>query len=399
MDFLTVPYTEASNSLLRARLDDFARKNNEKVMLQQIEWAAYWRELVNVSVHRQGADVAEIGSTWVEPLVAMNVLAPFSREEIQLLGGEKSFFPALWQNVTHEDSQNAWGIPARIDMRMIYYWQDMFDAAGVEPMQAFSSAEAMKHAFYKLQSRVQYPWALPTARFSPNLVHNTASWIWEAGGDFIAADGKKFLVNMEKSRRGIQNHYELIEFMSPECRACSQELVLELFAARKIAATIAGPWLIQYLQGIGLTPALFALVGVASPPGPPFVGGTVYIRWKHSRKMDLAWKLICELSGRDFNLAFSKASEWLPSHQDVWTDEFINQNRFYSEYYKGIQNGRGLRPVRLWGMIEDRLSQALGDIWDDLFTLSNDARSGSLERIIAKHLEPMAVRIETILNG
>jgi ABC-type glycerol-3-phosphate transport system substrate-binding protein len=174
---------------------------------------------------------------------------------------------------------------------------------------------------------------------------------------------------------------------------------LDLFAARKIAATIGGPWLISYLRNAGLTPTMLNLVNVASPPGPPFVGGSVFICWNHYRKPELAWKLIKALSEKEFNLVFSTSTEWLPSHQDLWTEEFLDQNKYNREYLKGIQNGRGLPPVRLWGMIEDRLTQGLGSIWEDLFALSVESRSESVDAIMAKHLEPLATRLQTILNG
>ena len=399
MDFLTATLDEASTALLRAKLDDFAQKNREEVALQQIEWEAYWRELVNVSVHQRGADVAEIGSTWVEPLVAMNVLAPFSGSEINSIGGKGSFFPAFWQSVRYESDPNAcWGIPARMDIRMIFYWHDMFDAAKIEPHQAFSSPEAMKDAFSRLQHSVPHPWGEITSKASAGLVYNVASWVWAAGGDFISPDGRKLLINTQEARQGIRNHYELIEFMPPECRNSSHDVVADLFATRKIAAMIGGPWLFAYLRNVGLTPTMIDLVNVISPPGPPFIGGSVFIRWKHSRKADLAWKLIKVLSEKDFNLAFSNATNWLPSHQDAWSDEILHQNKCNPEYLKGLQNGRCLPSVRLWGMIEDRLTQMFGNMWDDLYALHEQARSESVDQIMAKHLEPLTIRFETILN-
>jgi ABC-type glycerol-3-phosphate transport system substrate-binding protein len=275
----------------------------------------------------------------------------------------------------------------------------MFEAARVEPGQAFSSPEAMKAAFSLLRHSVPYPWGVPTSRYSPSLVHNVASWVWAAGGDFISSDGKKLLINNKEARRGMQNYYDLIEFMPPECRDSSHEVVLDMFAERKIAATIGGPWLVSYLRNAGLTPTMLNLVSVASPPGPPFVGGSVFIRWSHYRKLDLAWKLIRALSEKEFNLAFSTSTEWLPSHQDLWTEEFLNQNKYNREFLKGIQNGRGLPPVRLWGMIEDRLTQGLGSIWEDLFAVGAEARSEFVDSIMAKHLEPLVMRLQTILNG
>jgi multiple sugar transport system substrate-binding protein len=398
MDFLITPLGETPAALLRAKFDEFAQKYKEEVALQQIPWDAYWRELVNVSVHKLGADVAEIGSTWVEPLTAMNVLAPFSRQDINLIGGEQSFFPASWQSVTHVGSQESLGIPARIDMRMIFYWEDMFQAAGVDSRQVFSSPEAMKDGFEKLQHSVPYPWGVITNKLSHDLVYNVASWVWAEGGDFVSKDGTKLLISTDEFRCGLRNYYDLFKFMPPECRDSTNVAVLQLFAERKIAATIQGPWLISYLRNAGLTPTILDLMNVASPPGPPFIGGTVFVRWRHSRKADLAWKLIRALSEKEFNVAFAESSGVLPSHQDAWSDEFLCRNKYNPEYFRGLQNGRCLPPVRLWGMIEDRLTQMLGNICDDLYTVNEEARSGSVDQIVTRYLEPLARRFETILS-
>lgn len=398
MDFLTPPLYNTSTALLRAKLDEFARKNKEDVILQQIPWDVYWRELVNVSVHGLGADLAEVGSSWVEPLMSMNVLAPFSKQDIDLIGGEQSFFPASWQSVTHEGSLQAWGIPARIETRMIFYWQDMFEAAGIEPRQAFSTPDAMQVAFNKLQRSVPYPWGDTTERLSHNQVYHLASWVWAEGGDFISKDGKKLLINSAEARRGIRKYYELFKFMPPECRNSTDPTIMKLFAERKIAATIDGPWLISYLRGAGLTPTILDLVKVVSPPGPSFIGGTVYIRWKHSRKGDLAGELIKALSEKDFSVPFAESSGMLPSHKGVWSEEFLRQNKYNPEYLKGLQNGRCLPPVRLWGMIEDRLAQMFSSMYDDLYALNAEARSEALDQIIAKHLDPLVSRLETTLK-
>ncbi len=399
MDFLRPPVNDTASALLRAKFDDFARKNREDVILQQIPWDVYWRELVNVSVHGLGADLAEIGSSWVEPLMSMNVLAPFSRQDIESIGGEQSFFSAAWQSVTHEGSQEAWGIPARIETRTIFYWQDMFEAAGVEPRQAFSTPEAMKDAFNRLRSHVPYPWADTTEKLSHNQVYHLASWVWAEGGDFLSKDGKSLLISSAEARRGIRNYYELFKFMPPECRNSTVAVVMNLFAERKIAATIDGPWLISYLKGAGLTPTILDLVKIAPPPGPSFVGGTVFVRWKHSRKGDLAGKLIKALSEKDFNAAFAESSGMLPSRKESWSDEFLCRNQYNPQYLKGLQSGRCLPPVRLWGMIEDRLAQMLSSMYDDLYAANTEVSSELIDEIMTKHLEPLASRFEMILSS
>jgi multiple sugar transport system substrate-binding protein len=398
MDFLTTPLVNTQAPLLRAKLDHFARLYKEEVVLHEIPWENYWRELVNVSVHGLGADVAEIGSTWVEPLIAMNALAPFSWEDINSIGGKQSFFPVSWRGVIHDDSLDAWGIPARIDMRMIYYWQDMFETAEVDPRQAFSSPAALIESCSKLQHSVKHPWAVITEKLSHNLVYNLASWVWAEGGDFISRDGKKLLIDTEEFRRGVKNYYDLFKFMPPECRDSTNDTVLRLFAERKIAATIQGPWLITYLEHVGITPTMLNLVKITTPPGPPFVGGTVFVRWKHSRKTDLAGKLIRTLCEKDFNLASAKATGLLPSHRGVWNEEFLSENKYNPEYLKGLQNGRCLPPVRLWGMVEDRLAQAFRSMWEDLYALDEQSGPEAVEEVLAARLEPLALRLEATLN-
>jgi hypothetical protein len=140
------------------------------------------------------------------------------------------------------------------------------------------------------------------------------------------------------------------------------------------------------------------LVDAISPPGPAFIGGSVYVRWKHTLDVDLVWKLIKMLSEKDFNLAFSTSTDWLPSHQDAWSDEFLRQNKFNPAYLKGLQNGRCLPPVRLWGMIEDRLTQMFGSMWEDLYSLPERARPEAVDKVMIKHLEPLVARFETILK-
>ena len=56
-------------------------------------------------------------------------------------------------------------------------------------------------------------------------------------------------------------------------------------------------------------------------------------------------------------------------------------------------------PAYNLGMIEDRLTQAFGSIWEDLFALNGEARSESMDKVLSKYLEPLAVRLEAILNG
>jgi multiple sugar transport system substrate-binding protein len=399
MDFLTVTFDEASDNLLRRKLDEFSRASKEDVHLQQYDWEVIRRELLNVGIYNRGADVAEVGSTWLESLVAMDALTPFDQSIFDQFGGKGAFFPAIWENVSHTREQAIWGVPFRADVRVIFFWKDMFETAGIDPEKSFLSTEKMKDALQVLTDKgVKSPWGVPTTR-SQNTVNNMASWIWESGGQYTSSDGKRVEITSHLTWRGIRNYFEFFKFMPQDKDVYSDGDILELFARRKISATITGPWLLTYLRSADLPDSLFAQLGVSLPPGPSFVGGTAFVIWRHTRRSNKALELIKYLSQDDFQISFCKSTGLLPVRQDLWTEEFLNINEHMPVFLKGIQNGRGLPPIPLWGMIEERLTNTFSAIWGDMYSIPKPMKPRAIDDILAKHLEPLDVRLNIALRG
>jgi multiple sugar transport system substrate-binding protein len=400
MDFLTVTFENVPDNLLRNKLDEFSRDRREVVSLQQYDWEAIWRELVNVGIYKHGADLAEIGSTWLESLVAMNALIPFDRSVFDHIGGQQAFFPAIWQNVFRAPEQEIWGVPFRADVRLIFFWKDMFENAGVDPESSFSSSEKMRGAFQVLVDKgVKSPWGVPTSKSAHNTVYNVASWVWESGGQFASSDGKRVELTSHSTWRGIRNYFELSKYLPQEKDVYSDSEISELFARRKVAATITGPWLLNYLRNASLPESLIEQVGVALPPGPSFVGGTVFVIWQHTRQPHKALELIKYLSKDEFQIEFCKSTGLLPVRQDLWTEELLNTNKYMPIFLKGIQEGRGLPPIPLWGMIEERLTNTFGAIWNDIYSTPKPMKPEAIHGILAKHLEPLDVRLNMALRG
>ena len=99
MEFLTVATTEAATLRLQAEMECFRKDKGYSVNLSWFAWNDIWRELMNVGIYRREPDLAEIGSTWLESLAAMQSLNPFSERDLNQIGGKEIFFPAAWQNV------------------------------------------------------------------------------------------------------------------------------------------------------------------------------------------------------------------------------------------------------------------------------------------------------------
>lgn len=400
MDFVTVTFdNDLAAKLIRNKMDRFVRESGEVINIHQYDWETIRRELVNVGIYKQGADVAEIGSTWLESFVAMDALIPFDQKAIDRLGGKQAYFPAIWQNVSRAREQEIWGVPFRADVRLIFFWKDMIESAGINPENSFSSNEAMKDALYVLADKgIKSPWGVPTSR-SQNTVYNVASWIWESGGQFTSPDGKRVELTSHSTWRGIRNYFELSKYLPQEKDVYSDGDILELFARRKIAATITGPWLLNYLRNANLPESLIEQVGVAPTPGPAFVGGSVLVIWRHTRLPRKAFELIEHLSDKEFQMDFCKSTGLLPVLQDLWNEEFLNTNEYMPMFLKSIQDGRGLPPIPLWGMIEERLTNAFGAIWGDIYSTPKPMKPEAIDGIIAKHLEPLDVRLNMALRG
>src|SRR5512145_336607 len=109
-------------TLIEKGLEDFTRERHVNVTKTIFSWDECWKALVDISVHRSGADLSEAGSTWVSSLVSMNSLRPFQPSDISACGGMQAFMPGAWQTSLVLGSKLVWSIPFISDVRVFYYW-------------------------------------------------------------------------------------------------------------------------------------------------------------------------------------------------------------------------------------------------------------------------------------
>jgi hypothetical protein len=88
IEFLTVANDQGSVQQIEDLLARFQQTSHISLHNNFVSWDAIWRELVNVGIYRRGADIAELGTTWLESLMAMNVLRPFTANKISLHPGD-----------------------------------------------------------------------------------------------------------------------------------------------------------------------------------------------------------------------------------------------------------------------------------------------------------------------
>lgn len=399
MEFLTAETPESATAQLQTEMERFGRDKGQPVKISQLGWDNIWRELVNVGIYRRGPDIAEIGSTWLDSLVAMQSLNAFAMRDVQQLGGKEVFLPKAWGSAGLGDQAEIWGIPFRTDTRVMFYWKDQFAQAGLDPMETFSHIENISPAFAKLQEAGIPAWIAPT-NSSHNTVYNIASWIWGAGGDFLAPDGKKTAFGLSSARRGVSAYFDLLRFVPKQTSPFSDHDALQLFFARKAACMVAGPWLLNSLRLRSDAADLLPQLGLAPLPGPSFVGGTLLVVWKHSKYLFEPIDLIERLTAREFQSQYCQASGLLPVRQDLWTDEMIGGDEYLSVFHRAIQGGRSLHPIALWGMIEDHLSNTFGAIWRDLYALNRPGQQiAALDEMVGVRLDALTLSLDMTLSA
>jgi multiple sugar transport system substrate-binding protein len=394
LDFSTVSRSETGHACFQRAIQRFSQETRHSVQTIVFDWNSVWHELVNIAIYHRGADVSEVGSTWVGSLVATNALRPFKPGDVAHLGGTGAYLPAAWQDTSIVGDTRVWSIPFLADVRVVYYWQDMLDRVKVDPHTGFSSPENLHETLEKLTAIIPTPWADVTSPATHDTVYHAGMWLWRQGIDYTAPDGLSTTFTQARAVDSLKAYFCLGRFMPGSKPVASSDLA-ELFANRQVAAVIAGPWFLATLKENHLSAEQLSRVEVAMPPGPPFVGGLKLVVWQHTLHEPEAVDLIRYLTSPQVQAECAPLAGMLPVRQDAMSAEpFANDSR-YGVFIQAMRAGRSIHPIPLWGLVEERLSNALSQVWANIF----DQPDRPLEAIISHHMIPLARRLDLTLGG
>jgi len=349
---------------LQPLLDQFCARHRCRVRVKVLSWDTGWAELVKVALYRHGPDVSEVGTGWVSNLVVMNALRPFGRLELDAIGGPSAFLDSAWRSGWVVGDKQPWAVPWLADTRVIYYRRDLLAQAQIDEQTAFQSQQQLEQTLERLQaSGIASAWVVPT-QYARNTLHNVASWVWGAGGDFISADGKRTLFSQAESRAGIRTYFGLHRYLSPA--ACNLAILQSegLYQQGRAAVTICGPWLV--LRDVKEQPVAAEVVantGATLPPGIPWVGGSNLVIWKHSLHEKLAIELVRFLTSQSVQYSYSQRVGLLPVRLDVLNSSPFADHPLYRVMSEGAKTGRSFPSFSAWGLVEDCLTAELTNLW------------------------------------
>ncbi len=397
---LSVASHPAIGRILRPVIDHFERESHCTVQFTIQEWDTIWKDLQYIGIYKRGADVSEVGTTWMDSLIAMNALHSFEPSEIARLGGAEAFLPTSWQTTSWQTTSPAeeacvQSIPFLSDVRVIFYWRDMLAQAGVAEEGAFSSFEAMEETLSRLQAVCPTPWAIATDISTHDTLYDAASWVWAVGEDFVSPEARRTQLFAPRLRQALETYFGLHRFMPRELQPMSDGKAMRLFRQRHVAATMGGPWLpgifLRQEHLAGLAPQL----GISLTPGPSFVGGMNLVAWQHTPHPQESIELIRFLVSAEAQIECCPRIGMMPTRLDAFADPYYSDNPHQQVLVAALHKGRVFTRFPLWGMMEERLAIAFAQVWLDIFSKPEP----NLSAILARHLDALAQRLDITLGS
>lgn len=376
-------------------LDEFQQIRNVQVKVEQMEWEDAWPKLLSYALSGKSPDVSHVGSTWVSSLVGMNAVRKFSQQEVEAMGGAKTFVAPAWQSAVVDDS--VYSIPWSSFTFLVYYRRDHVKAAGISEEHAFDTAgDFLKTVESLKENKNASPLILPSGKPFLDRIHIAASWMWGAGGDYFSTDGRQVFLNRPETRAGLKSFFDLYRFISPEDYQLEYEQTLERFAKGSASAIIAEcgyPIMLQQQN-----PDLLDKVGVHPLPGMPFVSGDNLIIWQEARhapdRERIALDLVSFLVSATAQKRFSQSLQQFPVRHDSF-DALNSPLEYLIPMLKEtFENGRSYKPIRLWSRYEQQLGFAFDDITNDIIT----KQDLPIESILEVHLSRLQQRFSLLIG-
>lgn len=394
--FSVMQNTDQTEAALRRVLDSFEEQHRVHVNLQMLNWTAARQQVKQFALHQRGPDLSVMATTWVADLISMNALrtlkdpitgAPVTRR--------RDFIAAAWNTTPAGDEDEPHAAPWLADTYVIHYRRDLLEKAGIDPAAAFSSLSRLDETVRQLsQSGVPVPIQLPFTYDHFCTMHTLAAWVWSSGGEFCTPDGKQVLFDQPEAMQGIRDYFRLAQHLSVAARqqiAGSQ--AGSLF--RQGQAALAFGTLSFMHDPESIPSDVLKNWAVAVLPGPHFVGGVNLVAWKYSLRTRASLDLIRFLNKPEIADYCSKAMLTSPAQLAVLEGAQYQQDPILSVISESARSGRGYPPVPLWGLIEDRVTEALSAI--STIVLSSD--SAAAEKLITKTIQATARRLNMTLES
>jgi multiple sugar transport system substrate-binding protein len=381
--------------MLMQILVEFEQLTGIHVHLRQLDWSSGRRELIHIALDRAGADVSEIGSTWLSELATLNVLRPFERYEQNEMGVPDDYFPSVLQSCMLAGDHRLWALPWMAETLLLYYRRDMLKTAGLFPDIAFRNLPSLQAAAVRLnEAGVAIPFVIPDSRDRFLMLQFLSSLLWQNDADYIHTEGRRFSIDVSPLIDASRVLFTVLRLYSPEgVAAAKAEGVYGAFHLGHAAATLGGMWMNRGSPSFSHAEVL-SNYAVTSLAHSTFTGGTNLVVWKSSLRERAALELVKFLNREENLRRIAREANYIPAR---WREvsglpEF--QNPFHQLFARSVEKGRGYPNLPLWGVVEDQISATLARIWDQVV----ETPGIDLDDLVVQSFQQLRIQIDVTLS-
>ena len=370
IDFWYMPNGPDPDGVVRKEIARFKQLHpNITVRATKLEWADALTRLTTAAAGGSGPDVAQLGTTWVGGIAALDALRQFSATDLEGLGGREAFLPASW-TATHLAGQaDTVAVPWFVDVRAIFYRTDVLKSVGAEPATAFASWRSFEQTLAKIKATGRIAALGQPGKNDWNVVHNIAPFVWQAGGNFLSDDGAKAVLATPAAVDGVNYYQQLVaEYGSRQVLLRNTDDAETAFADGKTAVVITNPGVVAEFQaskGAGVGKGWATAPLPAGPKGrATFLGGSNLSIWKTAEHPKAAYEWVRFLLGEESQGRLVPAVGLWPARMAAASKPPFSTNPAYRAFSEQLQYGRQYPAVAAWTDVEGALQREFSLMWD-----------------------------------
>lgn len=381
-------------------VEEFSQQYGVKVRLRRFDWTTAWADLFTMASQGHGSDVSSIGSTWVRTLAKLDALRPFKSSEIAQIGGTSAFIEPSWQGAKIFGDERIWSIPWMGWMYVVCYRKDIFQEMGIDPSKAFATPQSFQEMLAMLKtSPLEIPWLNPNATHPySDFIHIAASWVWKASGEFISPAGDKALFASPQAIAGLACWLDSCRAVPEQYQQLGPLECVDMFLQKDVAATLIDIRAANLILHADFSHVQQENIGFSTLADTPWVGGSNFIIWEHTRiypeREHAAVELVKFLSREESGLKWRQDSNLLPTRMDALEKSYPPGNPLHEVIVSAARYGRPYYNAPHWRRVESQLSLALGTAVKD----AQENPSADSATILRNCLEPLARRLDIILG-
>lgn len=395
-----IPDLDIDTATMQALAEEFGDTHHTKVNIRPMEWATAWTELFSIASRGKGPDVSHIGSTWLSSLAMMNVLRPFHREEIEPVGGGAAFMNPAWQSTRLFNDDIVWAVPWTGYIYVICYRKDFLSQAKA-PDKPFANITTFRDTILKLrQAGFEIPWinSTITPPYS-DYVHTSASWIWNAGGNFLDHTGKHIVLDSPEARAGIVAWLDTYLAIADDQKGIASEDAIKPFIEGRAAALLTDIRTANSFLAKDMNESVSKNLGVTTLTSVPWCGGGSFVVWNHVRsnhqRERLAIEFVQFMTCKQQNIRWSQQTGTMPARVDALEAVYPIGHPLRSVSMLTYRQGRSYPAVPVWRRIEYQIAQTLSDI----VTSAHNDNTQNLDLLVRTSVAPLVRRLNLALEG